>query len=557
MKDASDSLFRITLLCSLWLCMNPAALAQVGTCEDGTAEAYLETANVRARVYNNGPLFWKGGLNLYEVPKDEGVNALFASHMVIGGLIDGTLHMAASTYGPYEFWPGPLDAEGNPPADCSQYDRIWEINNDDFVQFERDSIFTNNMLNWPWHLGAPVVDGDGNPDNYNLEGGDRPELLGHQTLWWVMNDRGNEPTWSELNPIGIEVRVSAFGFNILSEIGDITFYRYTILNKNTKPLTEAFLGMWADPDLGAPTDDYFGSDSLLHMGFTYNADNFDQNGYMESPPAIGITLLKTPQSEVDLLDNNHDGQIDEPNEPASMHAAVRFEGGGGVVGDPGNGNELYTYLKGQWTDGQPFTLGGYGRDYSDSPTRFLYSGDPLSQSFWSAFRPTQESDQPQPAGDVRFMISSGPFTLPPGEDRDFLVAIVWARGTDHLDSVRKLKAIVGNLQSTPDRYLSSGYQPDVIEPLPPEPSFVLGFDQNFPNPFTYSTTFRYSLPKTMQVRLAIYDVLGREMAVVSEGTQEAGVYSQAFDGSRLAPGIYYARIQLDHLQFSKKLVRIP
>ncbi|MBX2818498.1 MAG: T9SS type A sorting domain-containing protein [Rhodothermaceae bacterium] len=557
MKHAAASLFRALLLGSLWLAMPLAAIAQIGTCEDGTAEAYLETANVRARVYNTGPLFWKGAQNFYEVPKDGGVHALFASHMVIGGLIDGRLHMAASTYGPYEFWPGPLDAEGNPPADCSQYDRIWEINNDDFVQLERDSVFSSNMLNWPWHLGAPVVDGDGVPNNYNLEGGDRPELLGHQTLWWVMNDRGNEPTWSELNPIGVDVRVSAYGFDILSEIGDITFYRYSILNKNTRPLTEAFFGMWADPDLGNASDDYFGSDSLLHMGFAYNEDNLDESGYEEQPPAIGYTFLKTPNADVDLLDNNHNGRIDEPNEPASMHAAVMFLGGGGVQGDPGDGNELYTYLKGQWTDGQPFTVGGYGRDYSDTPTRFLYSGDPLTQSFWTPFRLTPESEQARSMGDVRFMISSGPFTLSPGESKDFLVAIVWAQGNDHLDSVRKLKTIVANLQASPDSYLSSGYQPGLIEPLPPEPSFVLGFDQNFPNPFSSYTTLRYSLPKTMQVRLAIYDILGRELAVLSEGTQEAGVYSQVFDGSRLAPGIYYARMQLDHLQFSKKLVRVP
>ena len=559
MKYAATSLFRLILLGSLWVFINPVAIAQVGTCERGTAEAFLETANVRARIYNDGPLFWKGGRNFYEVPKDEGVHSIFASHMAIGGLIDGRLHMAASTYGPYEFWPGPLDEAGNPPVDCSLYDHIWEINNDDFVQLERDSVFSNNMLSWPWQLGAPVVDGDGNPDNYNLEGGDRPELLGHQTLWWVMNDRGNEHTWSEVNPIGVEVRVSAYGFDLPTEIGDITFYRYNILNKNTRPLTEAFFGMWADPDLGNASDDYFGSDSLLHMGFTYNADNLDENGYEEAPPTIGFTFLKTPQADFDFLDNNHDGQIDEPNEPASMHAAVMFLGGGGLVGDPNNanGNELYTYLKGQWLNGQPFTLGGFGFDYSDTPTRFLFSGDPVTQSFWTPFRITPESEQPQDMGDVRFMISSGPFTLPPGESRDFLVAMVWAQGTNYLDSVRKLKEIVANLQATPDSYLASGYRPGLLEPLPPEPSFVLGFDQNYPNPFSTITTFRYSLPKTMQVRLAVYDLLGREIAVLTQGSQEAGVYSLNFDGTTLPPGIYYAHIELDHLRFTKKLVRVP
>ena len=81
--------------------------------------------------------------------------------------------------------------------------------------------------------------------------------------------------------------------------------------------------------------------------------------------------------------------------------------------------------------------------------------------------------------------------------------------------------------------------------------------QNFPNPFSSFTRLRYSLPKTMNVRLAIYDVLGREVAVVTKGTQDAGIYTETVDGRQLVPGIYYARIELDHLSFTKKLVRIP
>ena len=302
MKLTAAILFRVVLLSSLWHLVHPAAVAQVGTCEAGTAEAILDTGNVQALILNNGPLFWNGGQNLYEVPKGSGVNAMFASHMMIGGLIDGQLHMAASTYGPYEFWPGPLDAAGNPPADCSQYNHIWEINNDDFLQFEKAGTFSSNMINWPWHLGAPVVDGDGNPDNYNLEGGDRPELLGHQTLWWIMNDLGNEHLWSEVNPIGIEVRASAYAFNFLSEIGDITFYRYTLFNKNTKPLTNAFLSMWFDPDLGNRSDDYFGSDSLLHLAYIYNADNLDEDnlgdeGYNDLTSSHRLHLSKNSGSE--------------------------------------------------------------------------------------------------------------------------------------------------------------------------------------------------------------------------------------------------------------------
>ncbi|MBX2820281.1 MAG: T9SS type A sorting domain-containing protein [Rhodothermaceae bacterium] len=556
MKNTAAILFRVALLSSLWLFINPSVAAQqVGTCEEARGEALLEAGNVRARIFNNGPLFWRGRQNLYEVPKGSGVNAMFAGHMMLGGLIDGELHMAGSTYGPYEFWPGPLDEAGNPPADCSQYDRIWEINSNDFIHFEEDSTFSINMLNWPWQLGAPVIDGDGNPDNYNLKGGDRPELLGDQTLWWIMNDRGNAHVWSEVDPIGIEVRASAYAFNIPSEIGDITFYRYNILNKNSKPLTDAFLSMWADPDLGNFADDYFGSDSLLHLQYVYNADNQDENGYEELPPAIGYTFLQTPVADIDLIDNDHDGLIDEPNEPAGMYSAIEFSDFNGPVEDPRRGAGIYNNMRGLWADGVPYTVGGYGRDFSNSITRFAYSGDPVTQSYWTLFRPMPNANRPTPSYDIVIIMSSGPFTLAPGESTEFLIALVWAQGINHLDSVRKIKNIVANLQTAPARYLTSGYQPGKLEPPPPEPSFVLGFDQNFPNPFINRTTLRYSLPKTMQVRLTVYDLLGREISVLTEGSQEAGIYTTEFNGTNLPAGIYFARLELDHLQFTKVMIR--
>ncbi|MFK7846756.1 MAG: hypothetical protein AB8G77_15755 [Rhodothermales bacterium] len=91
------------------------ASAQVGTCEPALGEAILDAGNVRAKIYNNGGLFWRGGAPVYEVPKDGGVNAIFAASIWIAGLVDGELKGAATRYGTWEFWAGPLDETGNPP----------------------------------------------------------------------------------------------------------------------------------------------------------------------------------------------------------------------------------------------------------------------------------------------------------------------------------------------------------------------------------------------------------------------------------------------------------
>ena len=90
--------------------------------------------------------------------------------------------------------------------------------------------------------------------------------------------------------------------------------------------------------------------------------------------------------------------------------------------------------------------------------------------------------------------------------------------------------------------------------LPPAPRSVLGFKQNYPNPFSQTTNLSYSLPQTMQVRLAVYDILGREVELLVNEQQEAGIYNLEFDAGALPAGIYLARIELDHLRFTKQMV---
>jgi len=66
-------------------------------------------------------------------------------------MVNNELRMTATTYGPYEFWPGPLDDAGNPPADCTPYDRIYEITRDDLAAYN-----STGLLLPPPH-GSPVV----------------------------------------------------------------------------------------------------------------------------------------------------------------------------------------------------------------------------------------------------------------------------------------------------------------------------------------------------------------------------------------------------------------
>ena len=83
-------------------------------------------------------------------------------------------------------------------------------------------------------------------------------------------------------------------------------------------------------------------------------------------------------------------------------------------------------------------------------------------------------------------------------------------------------------------------------------SFALS--QNYPNPFNPSTTIKFELPKSSQVVLTVFDILGRQVSVLVDDRRGAGVHVVKFDGSNLASGVYFYRIQAGDYVASKKML---
>jgi photosystem II stability/assembly factor-like uncharacterized protein len=78
--------------------------------------------------------------------------------------------------------------------------------------------------------------------------------------------------------------------------------------------------------------------------------------------------------------------------------------------------------------------------------------------------------------------------------------------------------------------------------------------QNYPNPFNPSTTIKFELPRVSHVSLAVYDVLGREVSVLVNERRDTGVHEVKFDGSNLASGVYFCRIQAGEFAASKRML---
>jgi hypothetical protein len=66
--------------------------------------------------------------------------------------------------------------------------------------------------------------------------------------------------------------------------------------------------------------------------------------------------------------------------------------------------------------------------------------------------------------------------------------------------------------------------------------------QNYPNPFNSSTTIRFSIPRREHVTLKVFDVLGREVAMLVDGEINPGEHSVVYDTKGLASGVYFCRL---------------
>ena len=80
-------------------------------------------------------------------------------------------------------------------------------------------------------------------------------------------------------------------------------------------------------------------------------------------------------------------------------------------------------------------------------------------------------------------------------------------------------------------------------------------EQNYPNPFNPVTRIKFLVPSSSQVRLTVYDLLGREVALLVNEVRQPGSYEVQFNASHLPSGFYIYRLQAGgHIATNKMIL---
>ena len=233
---------------------------------------------------------------------------------------------------------------------------------------------------------------------------------------------------------------------------------------------------------------------------------------------VYVSLWSDPDVTVETLANDDLGGIDEPRNMIYLHDADQNPAG--LIG---------FVLLSHAPSG--FVFYRSKEDPKDAAQRYGY----LSRT---GVGPTTLPD------DYRMMVNAGPFTLTPGDSCQVAYGMVLGINLAELqvNADSMIQIYKSTLTAVQERSRDEG-TPRV---------FVL--HQNHPNPFNPNTTIRYELPTASEVRLTVYDILGRELSTLVNERRDVGVHEVTFDGSSISSGVYFYRLQAGGVVQSRKMV---
>ena len=521
----------------------------------------LDINNINAYLGKDANLFFQKlpiAKAAFEAPAGSGNSSIFAFSPWIGGFVNDTLKVVALRYGlidsDYGF-SGPIMDEPFYMEYDEKWDRLWKVNRTDIeyhiAHWTDDNYQPIEVIdNWPAHGDtekgqafyiAPFF--DNNTDGiYNPMDGDFPIIKGDQAVFLIynllrpiaLNNVADDPIelpgqFDNIGKTEVHGLFYAFDCDVDSALEHTVFANIKYINRSNDTYTDAYLGLWADLDIGFAQDDYIECDVMRNSFFGYNGVDIDPGadgspGYGTNLVAQSVTLLKGIKMDDDGLDNAFgvgenesvnglnfgDGIVD--NEYWGMN---HFVSGNDQTVFPGSFplEGYYNYLKSRWADGTPITYGGSGNIPWNPPARFFHPGNSDTYFYGTdgiEVPPWSDITEGNQSSDRRGVASTGPFTLLPFDTAEVDVAFVFGRdytGSGSLAPIPIMKERIDSIRS----YYLSGQTPcgSFVVSVNENERIVPSFFSVYPNPFTDFITLDNQSRE--DVEIVIYNLLGKEL----------------------------------------------
>ncbi len=410
---------------------------------------------------------------------------------------------------------------------------------------------------WPVDKGAPYVEVNGVPGYQPGWNGDRPGIgfgdsrpaeicfMTYMDYSSCTNNIHNHEISMPGGtlPIGVEVQQLAYAYNCAG-FENSYFVSWKMINKSSNQWDSVYFGIANDIDLGDAADDAAGCDTTRDISFIYNADNYD-NEYGANPPALGTRILQGPL----VYTGNNSDTVRLPNRTyigykmIGMYASTLLMNSNyppcwPIQGEIDNG---YNELKGLNVCGFPF------RDpITNQITTFAYPGDACLRNGWFD----------SSSNDRRYLQSTGPFYMNSGDTQTIAAAFVIGRGSNNFQSVCEVL--------TSSDFLKHAYYNGLCESvnglqaISGNVPVKYELYQNYPNPFNPTTKIKFDVTGTHEqnVKLVIYDAIGRIITTLVDSQMKPGCYQTDWNASDFPSGVYFFRLEAGNFINTKKMILI-
>jgi hypothetical protein len=527
-----------------------------------SSQSLININNITSWVRQDGFHDWivgGGGWN-GSFPVGEYIGTIYSEGMVWGGIVnDGVtpeVRVNGNTWGTgcypiirlYRARPDYQTADLT--MDAATY---FNIPPSIVTQYEISQIYAQYQIDWnewPAYDGAPYKDVDNN--GYYDATIDTPGVpLASQTIFIKYDDHFSDFLYQS-PPIGLEISETYWTFSGIPALYNVIYKKTDIVyTGGSQPVPGSYIDsmyicQWSDPDVGNSSDDFAGCDTALNLGYAYNANPVDiaYEGVGLQPPATGYVFL---QGVSEYTGNPNDSAVFNFKwrtgykyiNPDPMNSFVYFAVNGSWIDPQYNYTgtlEFYNAMRGYMpqppypaSDSFPSGVA----DYTENGC-YLLTGDPVAGT-------GKLDGVVDTAGDRRIQLVNGPFNINLGDTVELVCALTSAMGADYLSSITELRKNAYSADSAYLSYVTPGYNVGVS----PENVIINNYKlyQNYPNPFNPATTIKYAVPKTVNVELKVFDILGRAVKTLVNEIRKPGIYEVQFNAGNLTSGVYFYRLK--------------